>query len=105
MAQLRQDRLTREWVFLASDPAGLFVDLSVKRPRPLRASFDALCPLCPKTERSVFPVVRRIPAATPERSEVSAASDKRDDFAGRATSNGMQQAFHNLIHQEVIVET
>jgi UDPglucose--hexose-1-phosphate uridylyltransferase len=60
MPQLRRDRLTQEWVFVATESVKP-EELIVKRPRKLQSTLDLNCPLCLNTEDQKAPELLRMP--------------------------------------------
>jgi UDPglucose--hexose-1-phosphate uridylyltransferase len=62
MPQLRQDRFTKEWVFVATECVKHPHDLVVKGGEKRLAAFDPHCPFCPGNEDQTPPEVLRIPA-------------------------------------------
>jgi UDPglucose--hexose-1-phosphate uridylyltransferase len=63
MPELRQDRFTKEWVFVASEdikhPHELIMQRGARMPRP---SFDPNCPFCPGHENHTAPEILRVPS-------------------------------------------
>ena len=62
MPQLRQDRFTKEWVFVATECVKHPQDLVVKRAEKGLVVFDPHCPFCPGNEDQTPPEVLRIPS-------------------------------------------
>src|SRR6266849_7366993 len=60
MPQLRQDRFTKEWVFVATEYVKHPQDLIVKRAEKRLAAFDPYCPFCPGNETQTPPEVLRV---------------------------------------------
>jgi len=50
MPELRQDRFTKEWVFVASEDIKHPHELIVRRTQKPAPSFDPNCPFCPGHE-------------------------------------------------------
>ncbi len=109
MPQLRQDRLTQEWVFVATDSAARLHELVVKRARQPRPSLDPHCPLCPGNEGRSAPEVLRVPSAGKPGWAVRVISDKATTLSVESDlprpavcSSGEAEG---LSVHEVIVET
>src|SRR5438445_13706379 len=66
MPELRQDRFTKEWVFVASEDIKHPHELIVQRARKPMPSFDTNCPFCPGGENHTAPEILRVPS--PKRS-------------------------------------
>jgi UDPglucose--hexose-1-phosphate uridylyltransferase len=75
MPELRQDRFTKEWVFVASESIKHPQELVVPRARKSVPSFDPNCPFCPGHESRTAPEILRVPSPKVDgRSESSHAS-------------------------------
>ena len=61
MPELRQNRLTKEWVIIATERAKRPEELKVKREAKPLASYVATCPFCPGNEAQAPPEVWRTP--------------------------------------------
>jgi UDPglucose--hexose-1-phosphate uridylyltransferase len=61
MPQLRQDRFTKEWVFVATEYVQHPQHLVVKRVEKRLSAFDLHCPFCPGNEDQTAPEVVRVP--------------------------------------------
>ena len=64
MPELRQNRLTKEWVIIATERAKRPEELKVKREAKPLAAYVATCPFCPGNEAQAPPEVWRAPAST-----------------------------------------
>jgi UDPglucose--hexose-1-phosphate uridylyltransferase len=62
MPELRQDRFTKEWVFVASENIKHPQELVVPRARKSAPSFDPNCPFCPGHESRTSPEILRVPS-------------------------------------------
>src|SRR2546422_11307493 len=62
MPELRQDRFTKEWVFVASEDIKHPHELIVQRARKPMPSFDPNCPFCPGRENHTAPEILRVPS-------------------------------------------
>jgi len=62
MPQLRQDRFTKEWVFVATESAEGPPAFAANRVHKSLAAFDPNCPICPGNEHRTAPEVLRVPA-------------------------------------------
>jgi UDPglucose--hexose-1-phosphate uridylyltransferase len=63
MPQLREDRFTREWVFVATESVPEPQDLVAHRAPKRLPAFDPECPICPGNEHRTSPEVLRVPSA------------------------------------------
>ena len=109
MPQLRQDRLTQEWVVVATESAAQPHELVVKRTRQPRPSLDPHCPLCPGNEDRSTPEVLRVPSSGKPGWAVRVISDKATTLSVESDlprpavcSSGEAEG---LSVHEVIVET
>ena len=108
MPQLRQDRLTQEWVFVASESAAQPHELVVKRTRLPRLSLDPCCPLCPGNEGRSALEVLRVPSTGKPGWAVRVISDKattlsvESDLPRPAVCS---EGSESISVREVIVET
>ena len=109
MPQLRQDRFTKEWVFVATEYVKDPQDLVVRSAEKRLAVFEPHCPFCPGNEDQTPPEVLRIPSPSKCGWTVRVVPNK---FNGLGTDTGsVRMARRSLrtaegfgIH-EVIVET
>ena len=62
MPELRQDRFTKEWVFVASEDIKHPHELIVQRAQKPAPSFAPNCPLCPGHESRTAPDILRVPS-------------------------------------------
>jgi len=62
MPELRQDRFTKEWVFVASEDIKHPHELIVRRTQKPAPSFDPNCPFCPGRENHTAPEILRVPS-------------------------------------------
>lgn len=108
MPQLRQDRLTQEWVFVATQSADL-EELVVKRERKPLPSFDPCCPLCPGLAENNQTDLFRIPPAVGGGSHIRIVALKTPGPIIDATTTHSPRHFGNqgdgLSFRELVVET
>src|SRR5437773_12503216 len=62
MPELRQDRFTKEWVFVASEDIKHPHELIVRRTHKPAPSFDPNCPFCPGHENRTALEILRVPS-------------------------------------------
>ena len=62
MPELRQDRFTKEWVFVASEDIKRPQELVARRDRQPMPSFDPDCPVCPGHENRTAAEILRVPS-------------------------------------------
>jgi len=62
MPELRQDRFTKEWVFVASEDIKHPQELIARRAQRATPSFDPNCPFCPGHENRTAPEILRVPS-------------------------------------------
>ena len=62
MPELRQDRFTKEWVFVASEDIKHPHELIVRRTQKPAPSFDPNCPFCPGHENRTALEILRVPS-------------------------------------------
>lgn len=108
MPQLRQDRLTQEWVFVATQSADL-EELVVKRVRKPLPSFDPCCPLCLNLDEHNPTEILRKPPATGGGSPIRivALKDPAPILAGTAARSlrHLGSQGEGLCFRELVVET
>lgn len=109
MPQLRQDRFTKEWVFVATEYVKHPQDLIVKRAEKRLAAFDPYCPFCPGNEIQTPPEVLRVSSPSKCGWGVRVVPNK---FTGLVPDAGPAQTikrFRRMVEgsgiYEVIVET
>src|SRR6266849_198397 len=109
MPQLRQDRFTKEWVFVATEYVKHPQDLIVKRAEKRLAAFDPYCPFCPGNETQTPPEVLRVSSPSKCGWGVRVVPNK---FTGLVPDAGPGQTikrFRRMVEgsgiYEVIVET
>src|SRR5438128_6202832 len=109
MPQLRQDRFTKEWVFVATEYVEHPQDLFVKRTEKRLPAFDPHCPFCPGNEHQTPPEVLRVPSPSKCGWTVRVVPNRFNGLApdagpGRTARRAHRSAEEFGIH-EVIVET
>src|SRR5437899_2352772 len=62
MPELRQDRFTKEWVFVASEDIKHPHELIVRRTQKPAPSFEPNCPFCPGRENHTASEILRVPS-------------------------------------------
>jgi len=110
MPQLRQDRLTQEWVFVASESPQQPEELIVKRTRRVGLAYDPSCPLCPGHEnRAVaLPDLLQVPPIANGGVPVRVVSSRTQSCNSEGGPTRLVRLSHSptggLTVQEVIVE-
>ena len=108
MPQLRQDRLTQEWVFVAAKSAPP-EDLIVKRVRKPRLSLDPACVLCPNPGDRETSELLRMPSVGSVGWPMRTVALRASATSSAATTTPVPRLFRGdaggLTLQEVIVET
>ena len=109
MPLLREDRFTREWVFVATECTSAPQDFVAHRAPKRLPAFDPDCPICPGNEHRTPPEVLRVPSAgksgwavrvVPNRFNVLSISG-----GPAGTSAGAPEAGGGFGIREVVVET
>jgi UDPglucose--hexose-1-phosphate uridylyltransferase len=103
MPQLRQDRFTNEWVFVATECNRNLVELLPKKPHLPRPSFDPACPFCPGNENRTGPEVFRIASAGKSGWAVRVVPDKLARVSAEVTEKPHGSVGFRI--QEAVIET
>jgi UDPglucose--hexose-1-phosphate uridylyltransferase len=108
MPQLRQDRFTKEWVFVATESAEGPQDLPASRAHKRLPAFDPDCPVCPGNEHRTAPEVLRVPSPGKCGWTVRVVPNQFDIASidgGPAATNYAPRKTGGFSIREVVVET
>ncbi len=109
MPQLRQDRFTKEWVFVATEYVKHPQDLIVKRTEKRLAAFDPYCPFFPGNETQTPAEVLRVSSPSKCGRRVRVVPNKFTGLVADAGPGQTIKRFRRMVEgsgiYEVIVET
>jgi UDPglucose--hexose-1-phosphate uridylyltransferase len=108
MPQLRQDRFTKEWVFVATEPVQEPQDLVANWPQRHLPAFDPNCPICPGNEHRTAPELLRVPSTGKCGWTVRVVPNRFDvvrTCGGPAPTNYAPRDADGFAIHEVVIET